>query len=308
MSSVQKQSVAPDEAYDDAAGTAPGEAPEAGKPLAAPVRRAIHRTRQWLLNRQDADGSWCAELEGDTILESETILLLAFLGHEDRELARRFGGLSGREAASRRRLGDVSRRGGRDQRQREGLFRPEADRPRPERRVHAAGPRRPSWPTAGPTPSTASRAFIWPCWAKSPMSNARPCRRKSCCCPSGSRSISTPSAPGRGRSSCRCRSSRRCGRSAGIEPRLGIRELFLREPEDWPPLRCPGLARRDAACLSWDRFFRTIDRLLKWCQRRRLLPLRRRPWRPPSGGCSPASTAATAWARSIRPWSGASSP
>ena len=36
-----------------------------------------------------ADGSWCAELEGDTILESETILLLAFLGHEDSDLARR---------------------------------------------------------------------------------------------------------------------------------------------------------------------------------------------------------------------------
>ena len=29
-----------------------------------------------------------------------------------------------------------------------------------------------------------------------------------------------------------------------IEPRLGIRELFLREPEDWPPLRCPGPAGR----------------------------------------------------------------
>ena len=26
-----------------------------------------------------------------------------------------------------------------------------------------------------------------------------------------------------------------------IEPRLGIRELFLREPENWPRLRCPGL-------------------------------------------------------------------
>ena len=57
--------------------------------LAASVRRSIHQTRQWLLDRQAADGSWCAELEGDTILESETILLLAFLGHEDCQLARR---------------------------------------------------------------------------------------------------------------------------------------------------------------------------------------------------------------------------
>ena len=91
MSSVQKQSVVPDEAYDDAGGNHSAERSAGGAPsrLAAPVRRAIHRTRQWLLNRQHADGSWCAELEGDTILESETILLLAFLGHEDSELARR---------------------------------------------------------------------------------------------------------------------------------------------------------------------------------------------------------------------------
>ena len=57
--------------------------------LAAPVGHAIRRTRQWLLDQQDDDGSWCAELEGDTILESETILMLAFLGREDTPLARR---------------------------------------------------------------------------------------------------------------------------------------------------------------------------------------------------------------------------
>ena len=28
--------------------------------------------------------------------------------------------------------------------------------------------------------------------------------------------------------------------------------------------------------MSWDRFFRTVDRLLKWCQRHRVLPLRRK--------------------------------
>ena len=60
-----------------------------------------------------------------------------------------------------------------------------------------------------------------------------------------------------------------------IEPKLGIRELFLREPEHWPPLRCPGL-KGGTGLFSWDRFFRTVDGLLKWCQRRRLLPLRRR--------------------------------
>ena len=53
------------------------------------VGHAIRRTRQWLLDQQDDDGSWCAELEGDTILESETILVLAFLGRENTPLAQR---------------------------------------------------------------------------------------------------------------------------------------------------------------------------------------------------------------------------
>jgi squalene-hopene/tetraprenyl-beta-curcumene cyclase len=34
------------------------------------------------LARQQADGHWVGELQGDTILESEYILLMAFLGRE----------------------------------------------------------------------------------------------------------------------------------------------------------------------------------------------------------------------------------
>jgi squalene-hopene/tetraprenyl-beta-curcumene cyclase len=44
---------------------------------------AIDRGRSNLLARQEPDGHWCAELEGDTILESEFVLLLAFLGRAD---------------------------------------------------------------------------------------------------------------------------------------------------------------------------------------------------------------------------------
>lgn len=44
------------------------------------LQTAIDQTRDFLLQRQHADGHWVAELEGDTILESEYILLLAFLG------------------------------------------------------------------------------------------------------------------------------------------------------------------------------------------------------------------------------------
>ena len=60
--------------------TAPAD--ERGEPsaheLAAPVRRAIARTRRWLLEHQLDAGCWCAELEGDTILESEYIMYLWF--------------------------------------------------------------------------------------------------------------------------------------------------------------------------------------------------------------------------------------
>ncbi len=55
----------------------------AERPLSSTLKRAISRTHDWLLEQQHADGHWVAELEGDTILESEYILLLAFLGQHD---------------------------------------------------------------------------------------------------------------------------------------------------------------------------------------------------------------------------------
>lgn len=56
---------------------------------AGPLDDAIRRTREYLLSQQHEDGYWVGELEGDTILESEFILLLAFLGRVDSEQARR---------------------------------------------------------------------------------------------------------------------------------------------------------------------------------------------------------------------------
>lgn len=46
----------------------------------------LQRARRCLLSKQNADGHWRGELEGDTILESEYVLLMAFLGrlNEDR--------------------------------------------------------------------------------------------------------------------------------------------------------------------------------------------------------------------------------
>lgn len=40
-------------------------------------------TSRWLVDRQHPEGFWVGELEGDTILESEYVLLMAFIGRSD---------------------------------------------------------------------------------------------------------------------------------------------------------------------------------------------------------------------------------
>ena len=56
---------------------------------ASPTQRALDRARRRLLDLQRPDGHWCGELQGDTILESEYVLLMAFLGRENEERTRK---------------------------------------------------------------------------------------------------------------------------------------------------------------------------------------------------------------------------
>jgi squalene-hopene/tetraprenyl-beta-curcumene cyclase len=51
----------------------------------------VTRAARRLLARQAPDGHWVGELQGDTILESEWVLLMAFLGREGDERVRRAG-------------------------------------------------------------------------------------------------------------------------------------------------------------------------------------------------------------------------
>ena len=53
------------------------------------MQRALERARQCLLSQQKPDGHWVGELQGDTILESEYLLLMAFLGREDEDRCRK---------------------------------------------------------------------------------------------------------------------------------------------------------------------------------------------------------------------------
>ncbi len=253
-----------------------------GIDLAGPVRQAVARTRTWLLDRQHPDGYWVAELEGDTILESETILLLAFLGREDSELARRCaryllekqlpgggwamypgGGveisgsvkayfalkLTGHDAGAEsmvRARRAILARGGADAVNSYTRFFLAMLGQIPYRLCPSVPPEAvllPKWfPVNLYAVSTWSRTIIVPL---SIVSALEPVRR--------------------------------------LPRDLRISELFLREPRNWPPLRCPGLpggseppgGEREQGLVSWDKFFRVVDRLLKACQRLRCLPRRR---------------------------------
>jgi squalene-hopene/tetraprenyl-beta-curcumene cyclase len=230
----------------------------------APVRRAIRLTRQWLLSQQEADGHWCAELEGDTILESETILLLAFLNRECTELARRAS-----EYLVEKQLpgggwamypgGDVEISGsvkayfalkltGHDpsaeymcRARRTILSHGGADAVNSFTRFYLALLGQIDYEQC---PSVPPEAVLLPKWFPVNLYAMS----------SWSRAMLVPLS---------IISTLRPKRELPCE--LGIRELFLKEPKHWPPLRCPGFAG-GTGVLSWDRFFRTIDKLLKWYQ------------------------------------------
>jgi len=261
------------EEYDD---LPPSEwaAPVAVKRLGAPVRRAISRTRQWLLGRQRADGHWCAELEGDTILESETILLWAFLGREDSELAKRAaeylienqlpdGGWAMYPGGEVEISGSVKayfalKLTGHDpgaeymQRARRAILaHGGADAVNSFTRFYLALLGQIPY---GQCPAVPPEIVLLPKWFPVNLYAVS----------SWTRTIIVPLSIVSAVQPVR-----------KIDPARGIRELFIKSPEDWPPLRCPGLPG-GTGLFSWDHFFRRIDRILKWCQRRRLLPLRRR--------------------------------
>ena len=248
--------------------------PQILKTLGSPVRRAIARTRQWLLNQQHVDGSWCAELEGDTLTEAETILLLAFLGRENTDLARRAaayiiekqlpdGGWAMYPGGKLAISGSVEayfalKLTGHDpsaeymQRARVAILaHGGADAVNSYTRFFLALLGQISYERC---PAVPPEIMLLPKWFPINIYGVS----------AWSRTIIVPLS---------IVSAMQPARQ--IDPRFGIRELFIREPENWPPLRCPGL-KGGAGLLSWDRFFRTVDRMFKWCQRHRFLPFRNR--------------------------------
>jgi squalene-hopene/tetraprenyl-beta-curcumene cyclase len=256
------------------AAPAPAPAPLPPRSLRTSVRRAIAATRQCLLDRQAADGSWCAELEGDTILESETILLLAFLGREDSPLARRAaaylvekqlptGGWAMFPGGPLEISGSVKayfalKLTGHD---------PAAeymDRARAAILAHGGADAVNSFTrfflaflgqiSYDQCPAVPPEMVLLPQWFPVNLYAMS----------AWSRTIVVPLSIVSALEPVR-----------KLPPRLGIRELFLREPKDWPRLRCPGLPGKTGP-LSLDGFFRAVNGVLKWAQRKGYTPLRRR--------------------------------
>jgi squalene-hopene/tetraprenyl-beta-curcumene cyclase len=228
----------------------------------------------WLLARQHPAGYWCGELEGDTILESEYILLLAWLRRELSPIARKAaeyirrqqlpgggwalypGGqlevngsvkayfalkLTGHDphAEYMRRARQAIREAG------------GADAVNSFTRFYLALLGQISYDQC---PAVPPELVLLPSW--SPINIYR--------MSAWSRTIVVPLA---------IMWAHRPSRT--LAPDCGIRELFLKDEHDWPELRCPGLAD-ESGWFSWQKFFRRADRCVKWLERRRWRPLRRR--------------------------------
>ena len=242
--------------------------------MAGPLRRAIMRTRQWLLAEQQSDGCWCAELEGDTILESEYILLLAYLGRETSDVARKCaryliksqlpdGGWAmypgGKVEISASVKGYFALKlTGHDpsaeymQRARSAILRHGgADAVNSFTRFYLALLGQISYDQC---PAVPPEVMLLPKWFPINVYKVSAWSR-TIIVPLSIMSALQPVTP--------------------IDAAHGIRELFLSRPENWPPLRCPGL-KGGTGVLSWDRFFRVVDAGFKWCQRRAVTPLRNR--------------------------------
>ena len=265
MNSASQQYVTDDR---DSMAAAPTDVAGSFDLLRAAARRAIHQTRKWLVSRQDADGSWCAELEGDTILESETILLLAFLGREDDGLARRLaayllekqlpeGGWALYPGGPPEISGSVKayfalKLTGHDpgaepmQRARDAILaRGGADAVNSHTRFYL-GP-------AGPDLLRTMSGRAAGVRAAAQMVARQPAGRQRLVADDHRAAVDhfgvSPCPPHRaaaGHPRAVPAASRQTGRRCDVRG-------------------CPAAT----GLLSWDRFFRTVDRLLKWCQRRR---------------------------------------
>lgn len=248
------------------------DAARAADASAGSLQQAIERTSRWLLHQQHADGHWCAELEGDSILESEYILLLAYLGRHNEPVALQAarylldcqnadGGWSqypGGEldisssvkAYFALKLTGQSPSSEPMQRARQAILaHGGADAVNSFTRYYLALLGQIPYRQCPVVPAEVLLIPQWVPWNLYAMS-------------SWSRTILVPLAV---LSAFRPVTQ--------LKPEHCIRELFILPPEQWPLTRSPGLAPGDS---FWTGFFGSVDRLLHFLERKRWLPLRRK--------------------------------
>jgi squalene-hopene/tetraprenyl-beta-curcumene cyclase len=235
---------------------------------------AIQSTRQWLLETQQPAGYWCAELEGDSILQSEYILLLAWLRKENSPLAKKCaqrlidtqlptGGWAMYPGGQLDISGSVKayfalKLTGHD-RHAEYMVRARdairstggADAVNSFTRFYLALLGQISYDQC---PAVPPELVLLP--KCSPVNIYR--------MSAWSRTIVVPLS---------IMWAHRPQRK--LPPDKNISELFLKSPDQWPELKCPGL-KAETGWFSWDKFFRRVDRSLKWLEQKRIRPLRRR--------------------------------
>lgn len=241
--------------------------------LAPPVCQAVSKTRCWLLQQQHEDGYWEAELEGDTILESEYLLLLAFLDELDKPEAQSLA-----QAILERQLpnggwamypgGPVDVSGsvkayfvlkltGHDpssepmQKARQAILaHGGADAVNTFTRFYLALLGQVPYSVC---PTVPPEFLLLPKWFPINLSKVS----------AWSRTMIVPLS---------VMSALKPVRELPTE--FHIRELFIQAPEQWGWPSAPD-ATGDSTWFPWKRFFLGIDQLLKQCERWKLLPLRR---------------------------------
>lgn len=245
-----------------------------GASLSLDVRRAILLSRNWFLDRQHDDGHWVGELEGDTILESEYILLLAYLGRFDDPIlskaanyllekqlpsggwsqypggaadvsisvkaywALKIAGRDPSEPAMARARAEILRLGG-------------ADAVNSFTRFYFALLGQISYDQC---PAVPPEFLLLPSWFPVNLYSIS----------AWSRTILAPL------SVISAYQPRRV-----LSAEQSVAELFLTPPAEWPLPRCPGLPK-ERGWFTWERFFHACDATAKFCQRRGWTPLRRR--------------------------------
>jgi squalene-hopene/tetraprenyl-beta-curcumene cyclase len=238
------------------------------------LRESVSRTQQWLLQQQQDDGHWVAELEGDTILESEYICLLAYLGQHRTPIARKAaqyllskqmpcGGWTlypggGLDISGTVKAYFALKLTGHDT-SAEYMV-------RARNRIRAAGGAEAvnsytrfylallGQISYDECPAVPPEVMLLPRWFPINLYSVS----------AWSRTILVPLSV-----------MSACQPVAVLDPDLGIGELFLNGPKNLPPLRCPGL-KGGTGLFSWDRFFRLTDKAMHFCQRWNLLPRRKR--------------------------------